>query len=217
MTLNKGPLERWFEGIRHNCFHVNSELCQREFCKALEDVFKKAAYGNSLNGLPHEDIVDILSDSNEAVLNSIGEFRGNTPTQFKGWVRAIVRHKRDDYLRKKYPREEKEIELRDNGDETDKLGDITDVAEQILLNISVEKLISILKTMVLQGKTECVQIILDYYEGLKRGLSQKEMAEERGEIPNTFNQRLKRCLKKIRDILKKDFSQFWRETKEAYF
>jgi len=194
---------------------LNCELYKRSFCAIMVQELDMAINGN-LKGLPDDDIKDIIANTIEGIQNGIGNFRGGYAPRFRLWARGIINNKRADFfrdeeknkrIRESYAKEKyKIITVKDK--ETEDLE--IDVAnkedfvkkESIVVNDFKKFLSTVIEEMIKQGDDRCVKLILDYYNGLKRGLSQNEMAKERVEIPNSFNQALGRCLKKIREKLK---------------
>lgn len=189
--------------ILHNCLNTKgkSPLCQecsvfrrnKEFCEVMVIVIYSCL--KSIKGIQVSDVQDILINIIEGIQKGIEGFKGNTKGQFGAWVRTIFRFKKADYFRKPPP---KDINIDDI--EAEYLPNLE--TETTNTRVDAEKLISILKEMVGSDKSGCAGFILDYYEYLKEMLNQKEMAEDRGEKANTFNQNLKRCKKKIREALK---------------
>ncbi|OEU84100.1 MAG: hypothetical protein BA873_08475 [Desulfobulbaceae bacterium C00003063] len=59
-----------------------------------------------------------------------------------------------------------------------------------------------LLTSLLKHDPECQKLLVDFCNRTMRGVSQKHMAESYGLKPNTLNQRLKRCRKKLKELLR---------------
>lgn len=93
-------------------------------------------------------------------------------------------------------------------DSENKTGSISEI-EAINSKIDAEKLLVVLKKMIFNDKTGCIKFMLDdYLIGLQQGWSHKEMAENAGIGQNNFNQRLKRCKERIREMLNENNYEF---------
>lgn len=58
---------------------------------------------------------------------------------------------------------------------------------------------------------ECIQLLLDLYECFQNGQTQKDLARAYGEKPNTLNQRLRRCRKRLRRMIEEEGWDLHRE------
>lgn len=201
--------------IIHTCLEVkgNGPDCQqclvlsKDFCVRMVDLINKICQGKSLSGLDNSRIQDIVSESIAAIQDGISNFREEVENSFEKWARRIIRNKRADYFRRKYKKQEISPELtkvRDNNDNDDNGFDcIPDLSlndlESKQCEIEVEDYISTLTEKVIQGKIMGIDIdlITKYYNYLKEGLSQKEIAIEMNMKPNTLSQELGRIRKKL--------------------
>lgn len=73
------------------------------------------------------------------------------------------------------------------------------VSPDIEKKLYVSQVLSALKNI----NIECYNLYLKLYEGFNDGRTQKEIAEELGLKPNTFNKKLERCREKVLEELKK--------------
>lgn len=190
------------------------------FCRIwIEEVLR--ALGGSLKGLDKMDQEDIISESFKDIIKGFTGFRGTHQAQFRLWTRRIISCRKADFFRNKDRQknaqglDNHEIVIRRNED-TDEIEidikDKRDIKDKDL-QIDIKSFLSqLIRKMIESGDDKCAKLILDYYKGVNEGLSHNEIAERRGEKPNTFNQGLKRCLNRIRERLSS--TQIWKDMRK---
>ncbi len=173
-----------FRGSGRGC--ENCKVKKRDLCDDLTRTLQRIE--SNLRRFPlfsekdREDIIDVIMTD---VMNGIHNFRGDSA--FGTWVWAIYRrirskHRSHDYV----PLEDMDIENADH--------------EQMENKVLFDQVLSALRKF--QPKNpECAQLITFFYEMSMKGKTQKEMAEEIGMVPNSFNVKLSRCIQKFREEL----------------
>jgi len=185
-------------GKDHEC--LKCEIMARGFCNDFTDILEKMLSNltNSYKAIPPEDRDEILSDTVIGVWKGIDKFEGRNGALFSTWSWAIFKNKRKDYFRRLSP--EKVLTFLPLDDHQKK--------EEIEMMVSekessssqdeeMEHIIQCLKRNIDNDPGGCIHLYLDLFCS---GKDRKVLAQEYGLKLNTFNQRVRRCRKVIRDL-----------------
>lgn len=162
------------------------------FCRSLIDFIIRAE-NNTQKKYPtisEHDRHAIIADTVSAIVANINTFEGRKGSRFSTWAWRIYMNKVANFFRQ--AREWAPIdnmiasELPDHGGPR---------------SYSFKDIIDLLKSQLKQNP-ECQKLLIDFCNRTMQGVSQKEMAESYGLKPNTLNQRLKRCRKKLKELLR---------------
>lgn len=203
----------------HICFskrgkHPECKLCKIEpYCSTMIDEFERSI---STKFYGHDDafVKDVISETIEELIKSIEKFQGNTEAKFRSYLKSLIRHiysnkiydlKRREKISKEYVLELYEIHVKSK-DELNYEIDISLKEHSKDSNISEDEfeefLEIILKKLTEEGYPECGERIIEFYRKvLIQEVSRKEIAKERNEKENTYNQNLGRCLKRLKKLL----------------
>lgn len=190
-----------------DCFDAGQcEINRYGYCQAFSK-FSKERFLSLLKkkGIPEEDYNDLFQDFFCRVSQSIKNLRSSK--SITSFLYSIAYNTITDYIARNLSKRKESLDtavlFKDN--ELQEHPNILSASKssyeeetrQAEIQETAQHIIMILKEMAREGE-ECAEFILLFYRGLKRGLSQKEMAKELGLKPNTFNQRLKRCRERLR-------------------
>lgn len=162
------------------------------FCPSLIDFILRAENNTQkkYSSISEHDRHAIIADTVSAIAAYIDSFERRKGSQFSTWAWKIYLNKVADFFRQ--AREWAPIdnmiasELRDHGSPR---------------SYSFKDIVDLLKSL-LKHDPECQKLLIDFCNRTMQGVSHKEMAESYGLKPNTLNQRLKRCRKKLKDLLR---------------
>ena len=184
----------------HSCIEVQGkgDGCQecpvmlKGFCPNLVDFIQRAESNarKKYSRISEHDRLAIVADTVGAIVSNIHTFEGRRGSRFFTWAWRIYLNKVADFFRQ--AREWVPIdnviasELPDHGRPR---------------SCSFNDIIDLLKSL-LKHDPECQKLLIDFCNRTMQGVSQKEMAESYGLKPNTLNQRLKRCRKKLKELLR---------------
>jgi len=200
--------EKKYKQPPHGCLNLRGkgqeclkcEIMARGFCNDLIEILTKMVSNlSSYEGIPPEDRDEILSDTVIGVWKGIDKFEGRNGALFSTWAWAIFKNKRRDYFRRLPSedvvvflflddhRKKEEIEMMVSEKESSSSRDEEEM----------EHIIECLKKNIDNDPGGCIHLYLNLFCS---GKDRKVLAEEYGLKLNTFNQRVRRCRKVIRDL-----------------
>lgn len=190
----------------HDCLKVqgrgkecsNCQVMQKGFCQAFLKVLRKIT--SNLDGsYSSRSVADrnaIIAETVSGIWKGLNNYQGKSGASFSTWAWSIYKNKRNDYLRQQFrQKHETPLELETNEYQ------LVQQHEAESPEIKINRTMRALKLLLSRDSSGCIQLYLDLFQTFQAGKSQDDLAQDYRIKPNTLNQRKRRCLEVVQQLM----------------